>query len=121
LEAEGDKQSAILRAEGERQAAILKAEGEAEAIKKVAEAERYKRLTVAEGEAEAIMRVFSAIHEGRPTSDLIAIKYLEALQSIANGRATKIFLPVETSGILGSLAGIAELFKGEKPSDKSTS
>lgn len=114
LEAEGDKQSAILRAEGSRQAAILEAEGKAEAIKKVADAERYKRLTVAQGEAEAVRTVFNAIHEGRPTNDLIAIKYLEALQAIANGKATKIFLPLESSGVMGSIAGIAELFKEKK-------
>jgi len=111
LEAEGTKQAAILQAEGTRQAAILEAEGKAEAIKKVADAERYQKLTVAEGEGQAIQTVFAAIHDGNPTNDLIAIKYLEALQKIADGQATKIFLPLETSGILGSIAGIAELLK----------
>ena len=122
LEAEGDKQSAILRAEGSRQSAILEAEGKAEAIKKVADAEKYKRLTVALGEAEAVKTVFGAIHEGRPTNDLIAIKYLEALQAIANGKATKIFLPLEASGVMGSIAGIAELFreKNDESGDTTT-
>jgi regulator of protease activity HflC (stomatin/prohibitin superfamily) len=114
LEAEGQKQSAILTAEGLKQAAILTAEGKAEAIKKVADADRYQKSTVAKGEGEAIQTVFGAIHEGKPTNDLIAIKYLEALQSIANGQATKIFLPLEASGILGSIAGIGELFKEHK-------
>lgn len=111
LEAEGKKQSAILEAEGTKQAAILRAEGEAEAVKRVAEAEKYKLKTVAEGEALAIMNVFKAIHQGEPTNDLIAIKYLQTLEAMANGQATKIFLPVETSGILGSIGGIGELFK----------
>jgi regulator of protease activity HflC (stomatin/prohibitin superfamily) len=111
LEAEGTKQAAILQAEGTRQAAILEAEGRAEAIKKVADAERYQKLTVAEGEGQAIQTVFGAIHDGDPTNDLIAIKYLEALQKIADGQATKIFLPLETSGVLGSIAGVAELLK----------
>jgi len=111
LEAEGRKRSAILEAEGEKQAAILKAEGEAEAIKRVADANKYERLTVAQGEAEAIETVFEAIHKGRPTNDLIAIKYLESLQRIADGQATKIFLPYEASGILGSIAGIGELLR----------
>lgn len=111
LEAEGSRQAAILSAEGSRQAAILEAEGRAEAIKKVAEADRYQKLTVAEGEGQAIETVFRAIHAGGPTNDLIAIRYLEALQKIANGQATKIFLPLETSGILGSIAGIGELLK----------
>lgn len=101
----------ILEAEGHKKSAILKAEGEAEAIMKVAEAEKFKRLTVAKGEAEAIQTVFDAIHAGRPTNDLIAIKYLEALQKIADGQATKVFLPYEASGILGSIAGIGELLK----------
>lgn len=109
LEAEGTKQSAILQAEGTRQAAILQAEGQAEAIKTVADAEKYQKLTVAKGEGEAIQTVYNAIHEGNPTNDLIAIKYLEALQKVADGQATKIFLPLETSGILGSIAGISEL------------
>jgi len=111
LEAEGTKKSAILEAEGQKQAQILKAEGEAEAIKRVADADKYQKLTVALGEAQAIETVYGAIHKGDPTNDLIAIKYLEALQKIADGQATKIFLPLETSGILGSIGGISELLK----------
>ena len=109
-EAEGDKRSAILKAEGTKEARILEADGQAEAIKRVADAEKYQKLTVAEGEGQAIERVFAAIHEGDPTPDLIAIRYLETLPEIANGRATKVFLPMETSGILGSLGAIKELF-----------
>jgi regulator of protease activity HflC (stomatin/prohibitin superfamily) len=111
LEAEGQKRSAILNAEGVKQSAILEAEGQAEAIRKVADAEKYQKLTVAEGEGQAIERVFGAIHTGNPTNDLIAIKYLEALGEIANGTATKVFLPLETAGVLGSIGGIGELFK----------
>ncbi len=115
LEAEGTKKSAILEAEGKKQAQILNAEGEAEAIKRVADADKYEKLTVAQGEAEAIENVFGAIHKGDPTNDLIAIKYLEALQKIADGKATKIYLPLETSGILGSIGGVSELFKETRP------
>ncbi len=111
LEAEGAKKAAILKAEGVKQKQILEAEGQAEAIKRVADADKYQKLTVAQGEAQAIEFVFKSIHEGEPTNDLIAIKYLEALQKIADGQATKIFLPLETSGILGSIAGIGELLK----------
>jgi len=111
LEADGDKQAAITRAEGSKQSAILEAEGKGEAIKRVAEAEKYQKLTVAEGEALAVKSVFSAIHEGDPTNDLIAIRYLEALKAIADGPANKVFLPMEVSGIMGSIGGIAELFK----------
>lgn len=120
LEAEGKKKAAILEAEGLKQAQILKAEGQAEAIKRVADADKYQYITVAQGEAQAIENVFGSIHKGDPTNDLIAIKYLEALPKIADGQATKVFLPLETSGILGSLGGIGELFKekqGEDPVD----
>lgn len=109
-EAEGEKRSAILRAEGVKQKQILEAEGEAEAIKRVAEGKRYEFETVAEGEGRAIERVFGAIHTGDPTPDLIAIRYLDALQGIADGQATKLFLPLEVTGVLGSLGAIREVF-----------
>ncbi len=115
-EAEGEKRSAILQAEGVKQSAILRAEGEAEAIKRVADADKYQKLTVAEGEGQAIERVFAAIHNGDPTDDLIAIRYLEALQGVANGQATKIFLPLDTSGLLGAVAAIGEMFREGAPS-----
>lgn len=111
MKAERDRRAMILEAEGQKKSAVLKAEGEAEAIKKVADAEKYKRIAVAQGEADAIQNVYNAIHKGNPTNDLIAIKYLEALQSIANGTASKVFLPYEASGVLGSIGGIAELLK----------
>ena len=110
-EAEGEKRSAILTAEGVKESRILEADGQAEAIKRVADAEKYQKLTVAEGEGQAIERVYQAIHTGDPTPDLLAIKYMEALQGIADGQATKIFLPMDTSGVLGSVAAIGELFK----------
>jgi regulator of protease activity HflC (stomatin/prohibitin superfamily) len=109
-EAEGEKRSQILRAEGIKQSRILEAEGQAQAIREVADADKFQLLTVAEGEGQAIERVYGAIHTGDPTPDLIAIKYLEALQGIADGKATKLFLPMETAGILGSLGAIGEIF-----------
>ena len=115
MKAEREKRAMILESEGHKQSAILKAEGEAEAIKKVADADRYQKETVAKGEAQAIETVFGAIHKGDPTNDLIAIKYLEALQKLADGQATKIFLPYEATGILGSIAGIGELLKEKLP------
>jgi len=113
LEAEGERQSQIERATGQRQAQILRAQGEAEAIREVAEAQKFEKLTVADGEAEAIRKVYGAIHQGDPTNDLIAIKYLEALQAMADGQATKIFLPIETAAVMGSLGSIRELFANE--------
>ena len=110
-EAEGEKTARVLRAEGLKQSQIIEAEGQAEAIKRVADANRYEKETLAEGDGRAIERVFSAIHNGNPTPDLIAIRYLEALQGIANGQATKIFLPLDTSGVLGGVAAVAEMWK----------
>lgn len=109
-QAEGMKRAQILEAEGHKEKAILDAQGQAEATRQVADAEKYRQLTVAEGQAEAVRSVYAAIHEGNPTPDLLAIKYLEALQGIANGRATKIFLPADMAGLMGSIGGIAELF-----------
>ena len=111
-EAEGTKRSEILSAEGTKQSRILEAEGQAAAIREVADAERYQKETVAEGEGRAIERVFLAIHNGDPTPDLIAIRYLESLRDIADGQSTKIFLPMEMSGILGSIGAIGEIFNG---------
>jgi len=106
--AEGEKTAAILQAEGVKQRQILEAEGEAEAIRAVADAERFRQLTVAQGEAEAIRSVYQAIHDGNPDAGLITIKYLETLQVMANGTATKIILPTELAGIAGVITGITE-------------
>nr|WP_083777627.1 SPFH domain-containing protein [Methanobrevibacter ruminantium] len=113
LESEGYKESEIKKAEGDKQSKILAAQAEAEAIKQVADANKYQEIAIAEGKARATEITYNAIHAGNPTNDLIAIKYLEALENIADGRATKIFLPTEVSGILGSVGGIAELFKDD--------
>ena len=115
-EAEGEKTARVLKAEGLKQSQIIEAEGQAEAIKRVADADRYQKETVAEGEGRAIERVFAAIHNGNPSPDLIAIRYLEALQGIANGQATKIFLPIDTSGVLGGVAAIGEMWKDAQKS-----
>jgi regulator of protease activity HflC (stomatin/prohibitin superfamily) len=115
--AEGEKQSAILSAEGVKQRQILEAEGQAQAIRAVAEAEQYRQEVVADGEASAIRSVYQAIHDGNPTNDLIAIRYLEALERVANGTATKIILPTELSGIAGSIAAVGELFNTNGSSD----
>jgi regulator of protease activity HflC (stomatin/prohibitin superfamily) len=109
--AEGERQATILGAEAVRQQEILEAEGQAAAVRELADAEKYRLTAIADGEAAAIRSVYAAIHEGNPTSDLIAIKYLEALAMIADGKATKIFLPVDTNNVMGSIAGISELFR----------
>lgn len=119
-EAEGEKQSAILSAEGRKQKDILNAEGEAQAVRLKAEAEQFRQEIVAAGEANAIHSVYGAIQSAGTDDRVIAIKYLEALQGIANGNATKIFLPTEMGATMGALGGIAELFKGDGPQDDAT-
>ncbi|HCO69820.1 SPFH domain-containing protein [Mesotoga sp.] len=116
LEAEGYKQSEITKAEGDKMSAILQAEGQSESIKRVAEANKFKLIAEAEGQAIATVNVFKAIHEGDPTKDLIAIRYLDALRQIADGKANKVFLPYESSAMLSSLGTMAEIFKDGKDS-----
>ncbi len=108
--AEGAKQAKILEAEGHRQSQILDAEGRAEATKAQAEAERFRQAAVAAGEAEAIRSVFAAIHDGRATGDVLAIKYLETLAKVADGQSTKVFLPMEAMSLLGALGGLKDVF-----------
>ncbi len=112
-EASGVREAAIARAEGEKQAAILEAQGRGEAMERIADAEKYRQLTVALGEAEAIRSVFQAMHDGDPTPDVLALKYLEALERLGDGQATKIFLPTEMGGLFGAVGGLAELLRGE--------
>ncbi|TDR46678.1 SPFH domain-containing protein [Tahibacter aquaticus] len=110
LEAEGARQSEVLRAEGQKQAAILEAEGLREAAYR--EAEGRERL--AEAEAKATAMVSQAIAEGdvNALNYFIASKYVEALKAIATAPNQKIFMmPMEATGVLSSLAGIAELAK----------
>lgn len=114
LEAEGVKDAEILKAEGKKMSEILEAEGKAAAISTVADAEREKKILISEGEARAIGKVFGAIHKGKATKDILMIKYLEALEKMADGKATKIFMPVETSGVLSGAAALGEMLKGDK-------
>ncbi|MEW5823285.1 MAG: SPFH domain-containing protein [Pseudomonadota bacterium] len=110
LEAEGQRQAQILKAEGEKQSQILKAEGEKEAAYREAEA----RERLAQAEARATDMVSEAIAKGdmQAVNYFVAQKYIEAFQAVATAPNQKvIMLPVETSQILGSLAGIAEIAK----------
>ena len=110
LEAEGDRQSAILRAEGAKQSDILKAEGEREAAFREAEA----RERLAEAEARATEMVSEAISKGdvQAINYFIAQKYVEAMGKFAQSPNEKlVFMPMEASGVIGAIGGIAELAK----------
>lgn len=111
-EAEGIKASAILKAEGEKQAAINRAEGEKQANILKAEGIAQARILEANGEKEAIERIINALADkGQPDKYLIAMKYLETMQSITSGQDNKVvYMPYEATGILSSVDGIKQMF-----------
>jgi len=113
LEAEGVRQAQILRAEGQKQSEILKAEGEKQAAILKAEA----RERAAEAEAKATTMVSEAIAKGdmQAVNYFIAQGYTDALKAIGQAENGKvIMLPLEATGLMGSIAGIAEMFKHSK-------
>ena len=118
LEAEGVRQSKILQAEGEKQSQILKAEGERQAAFLAAEA----RERAAEAEAKATHMVSQAIAEGdmQAINYFVAQKYTEALARIGEGPNSKIIMmPLEAGSLIGSVAGMAELFNKDGKAGKS--
>ena len=120
LEAEGFRQAEILRAEGEKQGAILQAEGKREAAFREAEA----RERLAEAEAKATQMVSDAISKGdvQAINYFVAQKYVEALGKFAESPNQKLMiLPTEVTGVMGSIAGIAELAKASLEKAQNTS
>ena len=118
LQAEGTKRSQILVAEGEKEAAILKADAEKQAAILKAEAEKQAAILKADGEAQAIMAVQKAmadslalLNEKAPNDQVIKLKALEAMQKVADGKATKIIIPSEIQGVAGLAQGIVESVK----------
>lgn len=117
LEAEGERQSEILRAEGDKQAAILEAEGRQEAAFRDAEA----RERAAEAEANATRSVNEAIASGdaRAINYFVAQKYVAAMEAFAKSpNAKTIFMPMEATGLIGSLGGMVELLNKGEGSDR---
>lgn len=113
LSAEGVRQAEILKAEGHKQAEILRAEGDKQAAILQAEA----RERAAEAEARATEMVSTAIAQGdmQAVNYFIAQGYTEALKSIGQAENNKIImLPLEATGLMGSVAGIAEMFNQGK-------
>ena len=115
LQAEGQKKSAILIAEGEKEAAILQASAEKEAAILRAEAEKQAAILKADGEAQAILSVQKAmadslelLNKKAPNDQVIKLKSIEAMQHIADGKATKIIIPSEMQGLVGLANGIVE-------------
>lgn len=103
LVAEGEKQSAILKAEADKQMAILRAEGEAESLRQVKQAEAESIKMVKQAEAEGL----KLINESKPSQEALQLRYYEAITKVADGQATKIFLPSDGMKI-GSIASIVK-------------
>jgi regulator of protease activity HflC (stomatin/prohibitin superfamily) len=115
LQAEGQKKSAILIAEGERESAILKADAEKQAAILKAEAEQQAAILKADGEAQAILAVQKAmaeslemLNEKAPNDQVIKLKAIQAMEKVADGKATKIIIPSEMQGLVGLANGLAE-------------
>ena len=125
MKAEREKRATILEAEGLKEAAIRKAEGQKEAAIRAAEGEKQSQILTAEGVAQArvieadaekvaIEKIIQAFEEkGQPDKYLIAMRYLDTLGSISEGKDNKIvYMPYEATGILSSVDGIKEMFNG---------
>lgn len=122
LRAEGEKKSQILVAEGEKQSQILKAEAVKEATILQADAVREKKIREAEGEAQAIRMVQEAyadalkiLSAANPSEQVLALKSLEALQKVADGRSTKIIIPSNIQGLAGLTTSVKELLDSQLP------
>ena len=126
MQAERNKRATILTSEGQKAAAILKSEGEKTAIINKAEADKQMAILNAEGEAQArirkaeaeaiaIAKITEAVGQStNPANYLLAQKYIQMLQVLAEGDKTKtVYLPYEATNLMGSIGGIKELFKAE--------
>lgn len=125
LRAEGSKAAAVLEAEGSKTAIILGAEADKESMIRSAEGDKASRILRAEGEAEAIRKVeeakaygikvvYDAIKESAPTDAGLAIRSMEALEKIAEGKSTKLVLPSDAVSLLGTFKGIKEVMTDAK-------
>ena len=118
LQAEGQKKSAILIAEGERESAILRADAEKQAAILRAEAEKEAAILKADGEAQAIRTVQQAmadsmamLNEKAPNDQVVKLKAIQAMEKVADGKATKIIIPSEMQGLVGMANGLVEGIK----------
>lgn len=120
MKAEREKRENILRSEGEKEAAIRVAEGEKEAAILRAEADKQASIKIAEGKAEAILKVneataksLSMIKNVGADNSLIALKSLDALEKLADGKATKIIVPSEIQGLAALTASLKSVAQND--------
>ncbi len=124
MKAERERRESILRAEGEKRSQVLVAEGEKEAAILRAEAQKQATIREAEGTAEAILKVNTAkaeslrlIKEVGADQGLIALRSLEAMEKVADGKATKLIIPSDMQGLAGMAASLKEIISSDKPAE----
>ena len=124
LQAEGEKKSAVLIAEGQKESKILEAEADKQAAILQAEAVKEAKIREAEGEAAAILKIQQAvadgiklINEAAPSDKVIALKSLEALKELADGKANKLIIPSDIQG-LATIASTLKLSADDKNGSK---
>ena len=125
MKADREKRANILLAEGEKQAAITRAEGEKESAILRAEAVKQQRIREAEGEAQALLMVQQAkadsirlINEAAPTQNMLALRSMEAMEKVADGKATKIIVPSEMQNLAATVSAIQGIAGGTTDSAK---
>ena len=121
MKAERERRESILQAEGEKASKVLIAEGEKQSVLLQADAAKQARIMQAEGEATAILKVQQAmadslklLNEAAPNDQVIKLKALEALEKVADGKATKLIIPSEIQGLAGRAAS-AKTILSDKP------
>ena len=121
MKAERERRESILQAEGEKASKVLIAEGEKQSVLLQADAAKQAKIMAAEAEAQSILKVQQAmadsmrlLNENAPNDQVIKLKALEALEKVADGKATKIIIPSEIQGLAGLAASTKALVEGDK-------
>ena len=122
MKAERERRESILQAEGEKASKVLIAEGEKQSTLLRADAAKQAKIMAAEAEAESILKVQQAmadsmrmLNENSPNDQVIKLKALEALQKVADGKATKLIIPSEIQGLAGLAASAKMLVENDAP------
>ena len=122
MKAERERRESILQAEGEKASKVLIAEGEKQSTLLRADAAKQAKIMAAEAEAESILKVQQAmadsmrmLNENAPNDQVIKLKALEALQKVADGKATKLIIPSEIQGLAGLAASAKMLVENDAP------
>ena len=122
MKAERERRESILQAEGEKASKVLIAEGEKQSVLLQADAAKQAKIMAAEAEAQSILKVQQAmadsmrmLNENAPNDQVIKLKALEALEKVADGKATKLIIPSEIQGLAGLAASAKMLVENDAP------